>query len=369
MRIGMSADWHADNMKRTYFIKDVLNRQLDMDAQVKTMIRICKEQQVSHFFILGDLFETSYVKGYHFARVVAYLRAFVDRGIRVIILPGNHEITEIGNSVMPAISALKHKDIEVWDKAGMYTLGNINVLALPHERREVFKEYSTYTEYVTALKEEYAGEYDIVVGHFQPTNAYVPMRSEMFIGSSRLLNTSIFPKNVPIYCGHVHTPQDIANTCIIGSPVKQFLGEAEEQKRFVIYDTKEKGHESYNLNCQPMKRYVVDFTETDAFPNVDSSFRGCMVGVDITAKTGTVVASRQALQKLFDTVDARIIVFRIHRVHAEARSVRAKKESMSPRSLFARMVFLSVKAKGVAARLVKLGTHILDRCEENDQGD
>src|SRR4030042_2916493 len=139
MSVGMSGDWHSDNMRRTYLINGIPNREIDIDRVVKFMVNTCKKQKVKVICILGDLFEKHMIGGYYFSKMSVYLRAFVQAGISVIVTPGNHVFSESEGSTTMAIASLNDDGILVIDSIQICVIDNKKVLVIPHESRNLFK--------------------------------------------------------------------------------------------------------------------------------------------------------------------------------------------------------------------------------------
>jgi len=263
MKIGMTADWHIDNISRTYQIGCVSNRELDMFKQVDFMVKACIKRGVELFVIAGDLFNKTFVNAYYFSQAVDYLKQFTSKGIKVLIIPGNHEVSEAGWPLTNILAELGSDKIFVCDEVTTLNFSGVDLFLIPHIRRDEFKEYDSFTDFVKEIWKGLLGK-PVVVGHFEPKGSIPGSEREMFCGSSRIINTKIFG-STNVFCGHIHTPLEMTdNVCIIGSPVRFSLKECREIKRFVIYDTKKKTTESITLNCQRMRKIHIDFVTKDS---------------------------------------------------------------------------------------------------------
>ena len=47
MKIAVSADWHADYMSKTYLIDGIPNREIDLDKQIKIMVKECVKRKLN----------------------------------------------------------------------------------------------------------------------------------------------------------------------------------------------------------------------------------------------------------------------------------------------------------------------------------
>jgi len=365
MKIGMTADLHIDNISRTYLINGVSNRELDLDKQVNFMLETCIEKNVSYFVIAGDLFNKTSVNDYYFSRAAGYLKKFARNGIKVIVIPGNHEMNEEGLTLTNVLTELENKKIAICNKIGLFHLsGGCDLFLIPHVRRNEFKEYNLFTDFVKSKwKELLERKYLIVIGHFEPKGAVPGSEREMFAGSSRTIDTRIFNSS-KVFCGHIHAPSMVTdNVCIIGSPVRFSLNECKETKRFVIYDTEKGVVESIALNCQKMRKVSIDFVTKDNVKFEEErlkQFKDVMVGISVkTSKANRARIISRDIISAFENVGAKILSYEVKTVKQEIEKDTKKYTTMTPVELFKRIA-KKIAKKGRMEVVLRAGKDILE---------
>jgi len=369
VKIAASADWHVDNLGKTYLIDGVSNREIDLGKQINEMVYVCKQKNVKIFFIAGDLFDKNLVTGYYFDKVVDYLEMFTDNDIEIVVIQGNHETKESGIPLTNTLKRLRNKNIWVFDSISMLPIGNATIFLIPHIRRDLFKQYENYTEYVKDVISKYKKiSKPIIVGHFQPINSVPGSEQEMFAGSTRYIDCSIF-KNALVICGHVHKPQEIGRVIIPGSPVRFTKSERNEIKRFVIYDTVTNKLESVELNCQKMSLIKVDFLNKNVvnFPREKiSKYKDTLLYIDVVSskKNRYRVNSREIIS-VFEDIGAKVVSFKVSTISEESRLKKSiRRKSMAPNNVFDRILAQVVKKEEERKRIGNIGKKIMG--EVND---
>lgn len=365
MKIAISADWHVGYMKGTYLIKGKPNRELDMDRQIKFMALKCQEEQVDKFIIAGDLFHKNVVSGYYFCKVIDYIRTFSDKDIDVVLLIGNHEMNEQGDSVIFPIGKLREEGISVIDTVKMVLLdaSGMKILYIPHIRKDVFKEYKNFTSYVkNEISNMKFSPNTIIVGHFQPKGFDHGSEESMFAGSTRFLDTKIFPDDVKIFAGHVHKPQENGNVYTPGDIVRYRIDEAKDVKSFLIYDFNKV--ERMPLNCQKMSVVKIDLLNKNSYSLPRDKIikhKGRMVAVRITtSKQNRMKISQKEIFKIFERIGARIVSFKID-VHKSEVLLTKSKNAVLPKIILKRVVNNMIKGEENKKRIYNLGVDIYDK--------
>jgi len=369
VKIGVSADWHVDNISKTYLIDGIPNREIDLGKQVNEMVRVCKQKNVKTFTIAGDLFDKNAVTGYYFNKVVDYLEMFTDNDIEVVIIQGNHETKESGIPLTNTLGRLRNKNIWVFDSITKFPAKDATIYLVPHIRRELFKQYKNYTEYVkdTIFKYKEKGK-SIIIGHFQPTLAVPGSEQEMFAGSTRFVDCSIF-KNALVVCGHVHKPQEMGRVIIPGSPVRFNKSERSEIKRFVIYDTVTNKLESAELNCQKMSLIKVDLFNKSVinFPKERiMKYKDALLYIDvISSKKNRYKVNSREIVSVFEDIGAKVVSFKVDLVGESGKLEKSVgRKSMTPNSVFNRMLTQIVKKEEEKKRIGNMGRKVMEEVSD-----
>jgi len=372
MKIAISADWHLDNMRKTYLINGRPNREIDLDRQVEYMADKCVEKEVKLFFIAGDLFNKNYISGYFFNKAIDYLREFTARGIKVIVIPGNHELKEVGVPITNTIYQLRDKLIETWGDITLLekhvTGCEVDILLIPHIRYGFIEKFESFTEYVTDVLRKWKKGKKIIIGHFQPEGTIPGSEQEMFSGSTRIINPYIFGNHL-VFCGHIHKPQNKKNLYIVGSPVRFNLAERKEDKRFIIYDTKADKVESIKLNCQKIILVKVDLYNKNTLNLSDKDmgklkrFKNSIIYIRVEAsKKNSHLINIGLIRELFEKINAKIVSYKMEIIKEQKEDKDKKsgrKLSMLPDKIFLRILNKKVKDSHDKSRLQKVGIKLL----------
>jgi len=374
MKIAISADWHLDNMKRTYLIDGKPNREIDLDRQVNYMVSECVKREVKIFFVAGDLFDKNYVVGYFFDKAMNYLREFTARGIKVIVIPGNHELKEVGVPITNTIFQLRDKLIETWYDVTLlekHVIGcEVDILLIPHIRYgQIFEGFESFTEYIEEEDFLELGKgRRIIIGHFQPEGTIPGSEQEMFSGSTRMINSRIFKSSL-VFCGHVHKPQNKGNVYVVGSPVRFNLAERKEEKRFIIYDAKTNKVESVELKCQKIILVKVDLYNKNVLNLSDKDtsklkkFKNSMIYMRAEAsKKNSHLINIGLIKEIFEKVNAKIVSYKMEIIKGQKIDKEKKTEgklSMLPDKIFLRILNKKVKDKDTKVRIKRIGFKLL----------
>lgn len=169
---------------------------------------------------LGDFFDHVYNKGTLPVDILNELMRFFSNEwhVPMIMIPGNHDYfdaSETEHGLTPFKYASKY--ITVFDKPTVYR----NSLWVPWRRD------------ITKLKDVLAAHsVSCIFGHFD----IIGFKLNASKISTEGLEANIFPKTVPVYTGHYHTPQTFDNIMYLGSPYQLTLSEAEDKKALVVLD-------------------------------------------------------------------------------------------------------------------------------------
>ena len=170
-------------------------------------------------YFLGDFFDTVYNKGTLPVDILNTLLRFfsIEWKIPLIMLVGNHDMfdaaeTEHGLAFLPHTNPL----IKVIDEPTR--IGD-----------ELWVPWRRSVETINHILAENA-DAKVIFGHFD----IIGFKLSHARLSTEGVNESSFPKDVPVYSGHYHTPQGHGNIQYIGSPYQLTLSEAEDQKQFIV---------------------------------------------------------------------------------------------------------------------------------------
>lgn len=215
------------------------------ETSMAVLRRVHKEAVSKNITIgfLGDFFDHVYNKGTLPVDILNdLLRFFADEWtVPMIMIPGNHDYfdaSETEHGLTPFKYASKH--ITVIDEPVVVD----QCLWMPWRRDPVQCKHI-----IDAYPNVKA-----IFGHFDIIGFKLNAKKI----SSEGLSVNMFPKDIPIYTGHYHTPQTHDNIRYLGSPYQLTLSEAEDKKGLVLLNSEKTfigtipisiGPKLYNWNC------------------------------------------------------------------------------------------------------------------------
>ena len=240
------------------------------------------------------------------------------------------------------------------------------ILFIPHVNKSEFPKMS-FTEYIRPLFKEYKDK--IVIGHFQPTGFVLGSEQEMFAGSSRIVNSDIFENKV-VVCNHIHKPQSKGNIHNVGSPIRFYMDERKEEKRFIILNTVSGKIESIPLKCQSMHKINIDMVSKDVFDIPEDKikkYKNSILGIEVNiTKENRAKFSWNKLVDKFNQVGAYISS---RKMITEKSPVlkKSRKEGFNYSQVFSSVLKKVIKEETKRKKVGSLGLKILDNMRsEND---
>jgi DNA repair exonuclease SbcCD nuclease subunit len=220
MRIIVSSDWQA-----TYENHD------ECVIAWEFVLKQCKDYSLEAIVLAGDL-KHSYNP--IDIRVIKFwfkaISKAIEKGIRVIILLGNHDREGLYTDSKNWLSILRKAGAEVFDKPGVCELinGKIGMLPFTTSNKELRKRADRLAEL------EWDKWNDILLFHADIKDCKY---SQFGIrSSSRLKFEELHPeKYLACIGGHIHLPQEIGkNGYYVGSPFAMDWGEVNQKKSFLL---------------------------------------------------------------------------------------------------------------------------------------
>lgn len=170
---------------------------------------------------LGDFFDHVYNKGTLPVDILNELLRFFETEWRVpmIMIPGNHDYfdaSETEHGLTPFKYA--NANIQVLDEPTLVN-GQLWVpwRRSPSDIERILREHT---------------EVSVIFGHFD----IIGFKMNKTRVSTEGVTEAVFPKDVPVYSGHYHTPQHHGNIQYLGSPYQLTLSEAEDEKSLCVLD-------------------------------------------------------------------------------------------------------------------------------------
>ena len=220
MRFTFTADWHLSgyNQDKVDANTNFPERLSGIRSVIIEMIEYSLKNEIKYMIVGGDIFHNKSII-YSVAQSVLLdiIRVYKNGDITFIILPGNHDMS---NMTGTGVSATKCLDHEPNVKTIRRTTKIENILLVPWNPIEMIPD----------IKE---GNTDYLIAHLG--------LNEGSLNSGISIVSDIGLKDLKQYkrvlLGHYHKPQEIGNTIYVGSPLSLDWGEKNEEKRFLIVDT------------------------------------------------------------------------------------------------------------------------------------
>lgn len=223
MKIAVTADIHLTNFSQDPIDKNssLPERLAGLNRSLRYMCDYCRKKKIENIIIAGDLFHN---KGVIY---VDSLNVFLDivydyKDLYFTIISGNHDLTSKSEDGKSSIRSVEHvENINYMKKSGI--IGNIYYV--PYNPNMVNQ--------IKNCKE------DILISHFGLNEGV--LNSGISVVAD-IAAKDLFGKYKLVILGHYHKAQQLINDDIsiyyCGSPIQLDWGEANEEKRFLVVDSK-----------------------------------------------------------------------------------------------------------------------------------
>jgi exonuclease SbcD len=266
MRLLHTSDWHLGSRLHGH------DRTDELFGQVGRVLEIAERERVDVLLVAGDIFECRSRQTAHEVtkRLSQILSPHIRRGLRVILLPGNHD-DRIHFRMMRALLELEHGCCErirvVSDRDDfLFEMSGVQFAALPYPAGEVLEKYgeqpgdgatgaaernksrsavlSDLVRDLTAMLKP--GVPAVFVTHINVEGVTTESGKELNYDQDINLALKALPHNVSyIALGHIHQQQQIKSHPIpcfySGSFDRMDFGEWQEEKGMLLVDIPEGG--------------------------------------------------------------------------------------------------------------------------------
>lgn len=265
MRILHTSDWHLGSSLHGY------NRTNELFRQVERVCEIAKENDVDVLLVAGDIFECRSRQAAHEVtkRLSQILASHIQRGLRVVLLPGNHDDREHFR-MMRSLLELEHgccERVRVVENAETFEMAGVQFVAIPYPAREVLEKYGEKRDgaasgavernkHLSAILADLVRDEISELEPDMPAVFVTHINVEGITASSgkeignydQDINLALkaLPHNVSyIALGHIHQQQRIKSHPVpcfyCGSFDRMDFGEWEEEKGVLLVDVPEAG--------------------------------------------------------------------------------------------------------------------------------
>ena len=225
-----------------------------------------EENSISTIIQLGDLFDKRKTQN---TKTLADARSFLfnplkEKGISFLTFLGNHDVYYNNrNSVNTPTEVLsgRYDNIFVYTEPTEITIGNTKFALIPWINKENESSSLSFISNTTA---------DVILGHFE-ISGFKMMKGGMECEEG--LSQKTFDPFSYTFSGHFHHPAKNGNIIYIGSAQEITWSDAEDEKGFVLFDTKKSEYEWIPSPLFLHKKIFYDDTELteDVIDNMDFS--------------------------------------------------------------------------------------------------
>jgi len=242
MKLAITADIHFSAYAQDQLIEGRPERLNSLYKTLNNMVSECKKQDVNTICLAGDLLHNkSIIHTTGQDRLLAFIEEHQD--IHFYAIDGNHDLSGKGTDSVSALKSLEPYKHVTWvshqSKGQKYKyIDDGRVALLPY--------YPGMQESIKEIKS------DILISHFGLSEAM--LSSGISIQSN--IKASDLKRFKLVVLGHYHLPQAMVSgkthMYYTGSPIQLDWGEKNEEKRFLIIDTKD----PHNVESIPTLGYM-----------------------------------------------------------------------------------------------------------------
>ena len=255
-RILLTGDWHIRNDElNNIHVQSILNF-LDYITDYYT------ENNLDYLFVIGDVFhKSSNIKNDAFIPLFMKLFSMKEKGIKMIFIPGNHDIMNINNDTIVETFAAFGK---VYKKRTDITIDGEDFIFLPYTKKE---------------SELPKGNGEYLITHISIADFFFDNNFQ--VDEKIAFKRSLFEDFKMVITGHFHKYQNRKNIYYIGSPVQIDRKEIGQIKGFGVLDTETETLDFIEYDLAP--KYI-EITEKDIEQIDKLDLTNCHVIVRINSK-------------------------------------------------------------------------------------
>lgn len=304
------ADIHWDKTTDSVLrqtMKGMLPSQLiDVDTRMREVAQACEEGDHS-LVIMGDVFNKVNPPTNIIGMFLDTLWDFIERGIKVYIIPGNHDYSSVWANV-GMLSGIPLSEINIITTPQEVDIDGVEVLMVPHVP-STFQGVVSEGNFGKWLIKHFGNNHKIIISHGQVVN--LNYSNDIFFEAADALaiDPNTWPEFNLMALGHVHKYHEMSNdraTIVYpGSLRITNFGEVDDQKGYLVInsDTDWKWLE-YASAVTPYVHVDIDLVNKDEVDLSDDVVQelanGAVVKIRVVARDRTLVdepAIRRAFNK------------------------------------------------------------------------
>lgn len=239
MKAILSGDWHYSLYSEGKTIGELSEQLHYLDQTNRNICKYAVDNNITHIVVLGDIYHTKSLI-YSIAQSVLLDMVRDYKQLTFVFLQGNHDLSSKSKTSVSTLKGLKSEsNIVVIDET----------TTLPEFPNCIFVPYTS-----NLINDVVTNGAETLFSHFGLNEA--TLASGISIVSDIKLS-DLKPRYKNVFLGHYHNPQDLIYPDIklyyTGSSIQLDLGEKNQVKRFLVYDT---------------DTFAVDSVETEGYKKV-----------------------------------------------------------------------------------------------------
>jgi exonuclease SbcD len=311
MRILQTGDWHLGHFN------DKHDRSDDLFAQVQRICDLTLERKVDVLLVAGDVFDRRRRVDEMTKRLADMIKPYVQQGLHVILVPGNHDDREHFRMMRSLLN------LEKGQPEGQTTQGQVHIIQtreivkidgvqfaiIPYPIPEALEPYrvdavgagnrnvvlsTAYADLVRSFREELEPDAPVVyVMHINVAGVTTPSERELTYDDDIRLGREDLPLDAAyIALGHIHQAQSIKHPVpcwYAGSIERLNMGERHDDKRILIVDVPSHGHaqvEEVPLDATPFYDIRIPSAELESLSESYKDIHSAFIRLHLECKDG-----------------------------------------------------------------------------------
>lgn len=233
---------------------------------------------------LGDLVDRrKYINFKTLQRLrTRFMKALQDRGIKVHLTLGNHDVFFKNTSELNSVTELfiGLNNLTIYDEPAVVEFDGLDIGLVP---------WINSSNYDASLKFLETAPTEILMGHFeiQGFEIYKGVRFD------HGLNKNVFKRFEAVYSGHFHHKQEKGNITYLGSPFQITFSDLGSSKGFHVFDTETREMEFIPNPDEMFHKFLYDDLKNDYDTTKDrSQYRNRYVKIIVVNKTKPYIFDR-----------------------------------------------------------------------------
>lgn len=315
MKVLITGDLHLDAAKigRINPNTDLDYRTEDFLRAVGYTIEVANRENVDLFVLNGDLYKGR-TAAHHIETLFAEQFQTLKPSIEKIINLGNHDYTpkQLGYGVhtysVLANANLSNTTFNLEIKH--LTFPDLDIVLYPYYDLKRVPELETNDKLISWIEERVSSfkltkKRKLFIGHGTPAGTVFneDFYFDLDMISEPVLPTRMFDQFDYALFSHIHRAHWIGEKVFhIGSPERVDFGEADDDKGFIIYDTKTNKVQWYSTNPRPMKDLKFDFSTLSEFDDPNQILLDAITSIPNLKET-MVKLSVTCSEQIYSTID------------------------------------------------------------------